>query len=137
MAPSGDRRPSTRDERGGKPRGQQPTLDIFAESTSKPRDRSAPRRPRRNSESSLVERQSKSLDPEDEKRRRERRHREREARHRDRDGKSRTKGKTPSRRLDAIDKLDVTSIYGSGCKNLNTLYKKFLVLTQTPFSVPS
>lgn len=61
-----------------------------------------------------MERPQKPLDPEDEKRRRERRHREREARHRD--GKSRSSKKTPSHRLDIIDKLDVTSIYGTGCK---------------------
>lgn len=59
-----------------------------------------------------MERPQKPLDPEDEKRRRERRHREREARHRD--GKSRSSKKTPSHRLDIIDKLDVTSIYGTG-----------------------
>ncbi|KAK2757094.1 hypothetical protein FQN54_005063 [Arachnomyces sp. PD_36] len=110
MAPSGDRPP--REERPRKPRGSQPELDIFADSNPKPRERSGPRRPRRNSESSVMDRTSKSLDPEEERRRRERRHRERESRHRDRDGKSRSK--KPSRRLDAIDKLDVTSIYGSG-----------------------
>jgi len=58
----------------------------------------------------MMDRASKLLDPaDDEKRRRERRHREREARHK-------SKSKTPSRRLDVIDKLDVTSIYGMGCK---------------------
>lgn len=53
----------------------------------------------------------KVLDPEDERRRRERRRREREARHRD--GKSRSSKKT-NYQLDIIDKLDVTSIYGTG-----------------------
>ncbi|KAJ9294509.1 hypothetical protein DTO271G3_6777 [Paecilomyces variotii] len=92
-------------------------FDVFADppsSSSKPhRSRSHDvRRPRRNSDSSAMERPQKPLDPEDEKRRRERRHREREARHRD--GKSRSSKKTPSHRLDIIDKLDVTSIYGTG-----------------------
>jgi hypothetical protein len=57
-----------------------------------------------------MDRASKLFDDDDEKRRRERRHREREARHRD--GKSRSSRK--DRRLDIIDKLDVTSIYGTG-----------------------
>lgn len=52
------------------------------------------------------------MDPEDERRRRERRHRERE---RERDGKPRSK-RAPGYRLDVIDKLDVTSIFGTGCK---------------------
>ena len=125
MLPPSDRR---REERNGKTR-EQPTLDIFADSnTSKPREPSRPResrRARRNSDSSLMERPGKALDPEDEKRRRERRHREREARHRDRDGKHRTKGKIPSRRLDAIDKLDVTSIYGTGRKILSAFLLLF------------
>lgn len=48
-------------------------------------------------------------DDDDEKRRRERRHRDRE---RHRDGKHRSSRK--NRQLDIIDKLDVTSIYGTG-----------------------
>jgi hypothetical protein len=56
-----------------------------------------------------MERTSKVFDDDDERRRRERRHRERE---RQRDGKSRSSRK--DRRLDIIDKLDVTSIYGTG-----------------------
>lgn len=54
----------------------------------------------------------KAMDPEDERRRRERRHRERE---RERDGKPRSK-RAPGYRLDVIDKLDVTSIFGTGCR---------------------
>ncbi|OAX81334.1 hypothetical protein ACJ72_04319 [Emergomyces africanus] len=84
--------------------------DIFADPKESSKSRSH-RRPRRNSESSLMNIPSKSLDPEDERRRRERRHREREARHKD--GKSRSK-RTNSHKLDVIDKLDVTSIYGTG-----------------------
>lgn len=59
-----------------------------------------------------MDRASTIFDDEDEKRRRERRHRERESRNKD--GKSRSTRK--DRRLDIIDKLDVTSIYGTGSK---------------------
>ncbi|KAL2834854.1 Pal1 cell morphology protein-domain-containing protein [Aspergillus cavernicola] len=94
-------------------------FNIFSDpaSKSKPtgsgsgsRSRDRERRPRRNSESSVMERTPKLLDDDDERRRRERRRREREARHRD--GKSRSK--KPAYQLDIIDKLDVTSIYGTG-----------------------
>ena len=99
---------------GGKPRGPQP-LDIFAD----PTDTNKALRPRRNSESSLVDKSGK-MSSDDEKRRRERRHRDREARHRD--GRPRAPGssttKKPSRKLDIIDQLDVTSIYGTGCKQI-------------------
>lgn len=57
-----------------------------------------------------MDRASKLFDDEDEQRRRERRHRERDGRHRD--GKHRSSRK--NRQLDIIDKLDVTSIYGTG-----------------------
>jgi hypothetical protein len=57
----------------------------------------------------------KPLDPEEEKKRQERRRRERERRHREREGKD-PKSRKPDRKLDIIDKLDVTSIYGTGCK---------------------
>jgi hypothetical protein len=68
---------------------------------------------RRNSDSSVADR--KPLDPEGEKKRQERRRRERERRHREREGKD-PKSRKPDRKLDIIDKLDVTSIYGTGCK---------------------
>ncbi|KAG0153562.1 hypothetical protein PDIDSM_2216 [Penicillium digitatum] len=90
-------------------------LDIFADppTSSQTAKDKAPRRPRRNSESSVMDRSSKLLDfddddDDDEKRQRERRHRE----SRSKDGKSRSGRK--DRRLDVIDKLDVTSIYGTG-----------------------
>ncbi|KKY16798.1 putative protein pal1 [Phaeomoniella chlamydospora] len=54
-------------------------------------------------------RTSKSLETEEERRRRK--HKEREARRR-----QGSKHKTPSHRLDVIDKLDVTSIFGTGGK---------------------
>jgi len=89
-------------------------LDIFADPSESPRKSDA-RRIRRNSESSVIDK--KPLDPEEEKRRQERRRRDRERRHRDREGSS-SKSKKPDRKLDIIDKLDVTSIYGTGCKQL-------------------
>ena len=89
-------------------------LDIFADPSEGPSSRrSEGRRLRRNSDSSVADR--KPLDPEEEKRRQERRRRERERRHRERDSKD-PKSKKPDRKLDIIDKLDVTSIYGTGCK---------------------
>ncbi|GAM39232.1 hypothetical protein TCE0_034f10604 [Talaromyces pinophilus] len=111
-------RPETRDrernrDQSNKKREEDP-FDIFAdppkkESSRPPRPREGRPRPRRNSESSIMER-PKAMDPEDERRRRERRHRERE---RERDGKPRSK-RAPGYRLDVIDKLDVTSIFGTG-----------------------
>lgn len=71
---------------------------------------------RRNSDSSVADR--KPLDPEEEKKRQERKRRERERRHREREGKD-PKSRKPDRKLDIIDKLDVTSIYGTGCKCLH------------------
>jgi hypothetical protein len=85
-------------------RAEKGELDIFAD----PSDANRRRHPRRNSESSI--RDKPVLDPEEERKRRERKHRESK-----RVGKS---GK-PSRRLDVIDKLDVTSIYGTGREYLN------------------
>ncbi|KAL0256863.1 hypothetical protein SLS55_007672 [Diplodia seriata] len=78
-------------------------LDIF-----KSPGRGENRRPRRNSESSIMDKTSM----EEERRRRERRHRERKEREsgrttRDKDGKVRK-----PRGLDLIDKLDVSGIYG-------------------------
>ena len=88
-------------------------LDIFADPPPEGRPRP---RPRRNSDSSIA---SRLLGPEEERRRRERQRREREARHRgDRNNRPSTshKSKKPNQRLDIIDSLDVTSIYGKGCK---------------------
>jgi len=69
------------------------------------------RRPRRNSESSVMSTEKPLT--EEEKKQRELRRRERERRHRDRDGKEKPR---PNRRMDIIDQLDATSIYGTGCK---------------------
>ena len=88
-------------------------LDIFADPSESPKKSDA-RHVRRNSESSVADR--KPLDPEEEKKRQERRRRER--RHREREGGSSSRSKKPDRKLDIIDKLDVTSIYGTGCEYL-------------------
>ena len=107
-----------RDRPSGRPARSRPEdpFDIFADPPSsskalaaKPREKTA-HRPRRNSESSVMERASKFFDDDDDRRRRERRNRDRDSRHRD--GKPRSSRK--DRRLDIIDKLDVTSIYGTG-----------------------
>lgn len=88
---------------------QQAGLDIFADPpANKDRSQDRERRPRRNSESSVFNK-STTLDEEEEKKRRERKYRESK-----RPGTSRSK--PVSKKLDVIDKLDVTSIYGTGCK---------------------
>ncbi|KAL8714165.1 MAG: hypothetical protein Q9220_001894 [cf. Caloplaca sp. 1 TL-2023] len=94
---------------GSKPRGAPQSLDIFADPPSDPRRH----RLRRNSDSSIA---SRTLGSEEDRRRREKRHREREAR---KDGKSRpphssSRSKKPNQKIDIIDSLDVTSIYGTG-----------------------
>ncbi|KAK3898519.1 protein PAL1 [Staphylotrichum tortipilum] len=69
------------------------------------------RRPRRNSDSSIMD-ADKSMTEEEKKQRdarRRERERERERRHRENRDK-----KPPTRRLDIIDQLDATSIYGTG-----------------------
>lgn len=69
------------------------------------------RRPRRNSESS-----ARDLDrplTEEEKKAREMRRRERERRQKEGKGRS----ARPNRRVDLIDQLDATGIYGTGCKS--------------------
>lgn len=66
------------------------------------------RRPRRNSDSSAMDAEKKPLTDE-EKKEREQRRRDRERRHRE------AKDKKPaSRKLDIIDQLDATSIFGTG-----------------------
>lgn len=90
-------------------RPRQEELDIFADGNGGPQVRSPERRVRRNSDSSVMDR--KSID--DEKRKQERRRRkEREAQ----DLKDGKVPKKPSRKLDIIDQLDATSIFGTGCE---------------------
>ncbi|EXJ85573.1 hypothetical protein A1O1_05938 [Capronia coronata CBS 617.96] len=102
-------RPSNSDEerrrQQANPRTRQDELDIFADppapAPNRPR---AARPPRRNSESSVRDK-LKPLDPEAERRRKDRKQR---------DEKGSQRSKKPSAKLDIIDKLDVTSIYGTG-----------------------
>lgn len=120
MLPPGHRPSHSEEERrrnGGKPRAAPGGLDIFADPPDPNKLRE--RKPRRNSESSV--REKKPLDPEDEKRREERRRRH-----------ERRRPKQPERRLDIIDKLDVTSIYGMGCE----YYIVLIVAQANFFSVP-
>ncbi|KAF2850158.1 Pal1-domain-containing protein [Plenodomus tracheiphilus IPT5] len=84
-----------------RPRGQPSSRPPHPSSP----ERRENRRPRRNSESSIIDKGSL----EDERRRRERR-REREAR--GKDGKSSSRRTRKPQGLDLIDKLDVTGIYG-------------------------
>ncbi|KAI9833058.1 MAG: hypothetical protein M1819_003891 [Sarea resinae] len=101
---------------GSLPKPSRPAapLDIFADPVDHSKSRRE-RRPRRNSDSSVLSKSSKLIDLDDDRRRR---HREREARHRDRKGEGRShhsqRSKKPNRQLDVIDKLDVTGIYGPG-----------------------
>ncbi|PGG97256.1 hypothetical protein GX51_07406 [Blastomyces parvus] len=105
------RRPSKEESQSrSKGHSRPPIGDVFADPKEPSKSRSQ-RRPRRNSDSSLMDIPSRPLDPEAEKRRRERRQRERDAK--PKDGKSRSK-RSNGHRLDIIDKLDVTSIYGAG-----------------------
>ncbi|KAI9774385.1 MAG: hypothetical protein M1840_004279 [Geoglossum simile] len=98
------------------PERNQADLNIFADPFEPPKHRD--RRPRRNSESSVMDGRGAKLDSEeDRRRRRERRLREGKMpegsrREGHRHGSSRPR-KT-NQRLDLIDKLDVTSIYGTG-----------------------
>ncbi|APA11876.1 hypothetical protein sscle_08g066460 [Sclerotinia sclerotiorum 1980 UF-70] len=90
----------------GKPSSSKPRkeeeLDIFADPSDSPK-----RRARRNSDTSIMDRKPRLLDPEDERRRLEK-----EKRHRDRKrAQDKTKKKAP---LDVIDQLDATSIFGIG-----------------------
>ncbi|KAL9099271.1 MAG: hypothetical protein Q9163_005202 [Psora crenata] len=97
---------------GAKPPGGPGDMNIFADPPREGRPRARPTR--RNSDSSIA---SRLLSPEEERRRRDRHRREREARL-GADSKQRPctshKSKKQTQRLDVIDSLDVTSIYGKG-----------------------
>ncbi len=99
---------------GGRSRALPPGLDVFAD----PPETGRHRRLRRNSESSIADKSGIISDLDDERRKREQRHRDREARYRgEARGRPQTaKPKKPNQRLDLIDQLDVTSIYGTGCR---------------------
>jgi len=106
--PSRSQDEQKRSRNGARPRDPN---DIFADPPTPERRRGT--RLRRNSESSIA---SKTVGPEDERRRRERHRRERDAKHKDgKGGRSTSKPKKPHRALDVIDSLDVSSIYGTGC----------------------
>ena len=109
-----------RDARTRAPKGD---LDIFADPADPNRLRER-RHPRRNSESSVRD-ATKPLDPEEERKRRERKYRE-----------SKRTGKKPGRRVDIIDKLDATSIYGSGCKFATWDSRKQLIFDSVPSRWP-
>lgn len=108
-----------------KPRPPPQGLDIFAD----PPETGRYRRLRRNSESSVADKSGRLSDLEDERRKRERRHRERDSRNKTDNRRPQTaKPKKPNQKLDLIDQLDVTSIYGTGCRcnqsalNVDSLY---------------
>lgn len=103
--PPGHRPSQSEEERkrnGARPRGGAgDQLDIFAD--PQPVRRPHDRRPRRNSDTSVRDLNSTPLDPDREKRRQDRKRKEK-----------RKATKAPSKRLDIIDKLDVSSIFGTG-----------------------
>ncbi|THV48404.1 hypothetical protein BGAL_0250g00030 [Botrytis galanthina] len=95
------RRAAAKPSLSSRPREEE-VLDIFADPNDSPRQRA-----RRNSDTSIMERKPKLLDPEDQRRRLEK-----EKRHRDRKrAAEKAKKKAP---LDVIDQLDATSIFGIG-----------------------
>ena len=95
-----------RRRREAKMRTQKGELDIFADPTDA-NGLKEKRHPRRNSESSVRDRPN-NLDTDEDKKRRERKYRESKY-----SGKA---SKKPTKRLDIIDRLDVNSIYGTGCR---------------------
>ena len=105
--PGPNHRPSQSQEealRARKPQGGEPRRPPGGSSES-PHKRPE-RRPRRNSDSSLLIDIEKPL-TEEEKKARDARRRERERRHRP---------SRPNRKVDLIDQLDMTGIHGVGCK---------------------
>ncbi|KAL6409434.1 hypothetical protein AUP68_05808 [Ilyonectria robusta] len=81
-------------------------------SPNSPQRKPQQRRPRRNSESSVLDFDAQPL-TEEEKRMIEAKRRERDRQRRG-EGKEKSKSGRPSRRMDIIDQLDATSIYGTG-----------------------
>ena len=106
--PPGGHRTVTSDEEKRRP-APRAELDIFADSLEvKKSDNTRP--PRRNSESSV--REKPAMDPEEERKRKERKYRESK--------RLASKSSRPNKKLDVIDKLDVTSIYGAGRKHFQS-----------------
>ena len=83
-------------------------------SSSQSPQRKPYRRQRRNSDSSILDFDTKSITADEKKMIEKRREREKQRRE-GRDGKERGRSSRPSRKLDIIDQLDATSVYGSGC----------------------
>lgn len=101
-------RPSPSDEEKRRLQGKsRPELDIFADPSDSRAPRERSRKPRRNSDTSGMDKPA--MDPEEEKKRKERKYRESKR-------VTTTKSGKPNKKLDVIDKLDVTSIYGTGCE---------------------
>lgn len=111
---------SEEEQRKSQTRTAATELDIFADPVAPPKTERE-RRPRRNSESSVRDK-TRSVDDE-ERRKRERKNRE----------SKRVTGKSakPNKKLDVIDKLDVTSIYGMGRKCFPLpLFLSFVLIAQ-------
>ncbi|KAJ3498879.1 hypothetical protein NLG97_g773 [Lecanicillium saksenae] len=72
------------------------------------------RRPRRNSDSSIMDFDIKPITEEERKMIEEKRREKEKLRREGRDGKDKGRSSRPSRRIDIIDQLDATSIYGTG-----------------------
>ncbi|KAI1457323.1 Pal1-domain-containing protein [Annulohypoxylon moriforme] len=102
--PSSSHRPTRSQEEALKAR-RMPSASVGEKNAPSPQKRPSERRPRRNSDSSMLEKPI----TDEEKKARELRRKERERRHRDGKDKPRT-----GRKLDIIDQLDATSIYGTG-----------------------
>ncbi|KAI0101275.1 Pal1-domain-containing protein [Daldinia grandis] len=106
--PTSSHRPTRSQEEALRARRMHSTSNAGEKGLSSSPNRKQPdRRPRRNSDSSMIE---KPL-TEEEKKARELRRKERERRHRE--GKDKDKPRT-GRKIDIIDQLDATSIYGTG-----------------------
>jgi len=101
------------------PRRKNPDGELVDISASPEKD--GERKPRRNSETSVADKQPMT---EEERRRREKHRKERESRHRDgkRDGSRSRHGRRKPHGLDIIDKLDVTGIYGAGRESSQSFY---------------
>ncbi|KAI1823674.1 Pal1-domain-containing protein [Xylaria intraflava] len=99
--PSSSHRPTRSQEEALKERRMQSGPNESKRTGTSPQRRAEPRL-RRNSDSSVMEKPI----TDEEKRQRDARQRDRERRHRD--------GKSRPRKLDIIDQLDATSIYGTG-----------------------
>ncbi|OAA75359.1 Pal1 cell morphology [Akanthomyces lecanii RCEF 1005] len=82
--------------------------------SSRSPQRKPQRRPRRNSESSIMDFDIKHITDEERKMIEEKRREKDRLRREGRDGKDKGRSGRPSRRIDIIDQLDATSIYGTG-----------------------